>query len=145
MWRVGVLWGSLKITDLFLLFMRYQFIPYNPKLKELARQLRKNMTRGEVILWQRLKCKQLRGYDFDRQRPIDQFIVDFYCKQLMLAIEIDGSSHDSQQAQQRDRQRQSRLESLGVRFLRFRESEVRNNTDAVVDAIESWIITHSSP
>jgi very-short-patch-repair endonuclease len=125
--------------------MRYQFLPYNPKLKELARQLRKNMTRGEVILWQRLKCKQLRGYDFDRQRPIDQFIVDFYCKQLMLAIEIDGSSHDSQQAQQRDRQRQSRLESLGVRFLRFRESEVCKNTDAVVDAIESWIITHSSP
>lgn len=125
--------------------MRYQFLPYDPKLKELARQLRKNMTRGEVILWQRLKCKQVRGYDFDRQRPIDQFIVDFYCKQLMLAIEIDGSSHDSQQAQQRDRQRQSRLESLGVRFLRFRESEVRNNTDAVVDAIESWIITHSSP
>ena len=125
--------------------MRYQFLPYNPKLKELARRLRKNMTRGEVILWQRLKCKQVRGYDFDRQRPIDQFIVDFYCKQLMLAIEIDGSSHDSEQAQQRDRERQSRLESLGVRFLRFRESEVRNNTDAVVDAIESWIITHSSP
>lgn len=125
--------------------MRYQFLPYDPKLKELARQLRKNMTRGEVILWQRLKCKQVRGYDFDRQRPIDQFIVDFYCKQLMLAIEIDGSSHDSEQAQQRDHERQSRLESLGVRFLRFRESEACNNTDAVVDAIESWIITHSSP
>ena len=129
----------------FSYFMRYPILPYNPKLKELARQLRKNMTRGEVILWQRLKRKQLRGYDFDRQRPIDQFIVDFYCKQLMLAIEIDGSSHDSEEAQQRDRQRQSRLESLGVRFLRFRESEVCKNTDAVVDAIESWIITHSSP
>ena len=61
---------------------------------------------------------------FDRQRPIDQFIVDFYCKKLMLAIEIDGSSHDSSEAQKRDAERQGRLESLGVRFLRFREEEV---------------------
>jgi very-short-patch-repair endonuclease len=56
------------------------------------------MTLGEVLLWQRLKRKQMRGFDFDRQRPIYRYIVDFYCKDLKLAIEIDGSSHDSEEA-----------------------------------------------
>ena len=122
--------------------MRHRIIPYNPILKERARRLRKNMTPGEVKLWQYLKRKQLRGYDFDRQRPIDQFIVDFYCKQLMLAIEIDGSSHDSAEAQRRDHDRQTQLEALGVRFLRFREGEVRRNVAGVVGAIEAWILAH---
>lgn len=82
------------------------------------------------------------GYDFDRQRPIDQFIVDFYCKQLMLAIEIDGSSHDSEQSQAKDRDRQARLEALGVKFLRFREADVHRDIDGVVGAIAAWIVTH---
>jgi very-short-patch-repair endonuclease len=115
-------------------------IPYKPYLKELARKLRKNMTLGEVILWKHLKGKQMHGYDFDRQRPIDRFIVDFYCKDLKLAIEIDGSSHDSEEAQQRDRERQARLESLGVRFLRFRDEDVRGRTAEVVAAIEEWVL-----
>lgn len=83
------------------------------------------------------------GYDFDRQRPIDQFIVDFYCKRLMLAIEIDGSSHDSQERQHRDGERQARLESLGVRFLRFREEEVCREIEGVLRVIEEWV--HSPP
>lgn len=118
--------------------MPVKIIPYNPILKERARQLRKNMTPGEVTLWKYLKGKQMCGYDFDRQRPIDQFIVDFYCKKLMLAIEIDGSSHDSP-AQKRDQIRQGRLESLGVRFLRFREEEVRREVEGVLKVIENWI------
>ena len=120
-----------------------RIIPYNPKLKDRARQLRQNMTPGEIKLWQRLKGKQLCGYDFDRQRPIDQFIVDFYCKQLMLAIEIDGSSHDSDVARIKDQERQARLESFGVRFLRFREAAVHENIEGVVAAIEAWIVAHS--
>lgn len=74
------------------------------------------MTPGEVSLWQYLKKKQLLGYDFDRQRPIDQFIVDFYCKALKLAIEIDGASHNGEAAQAQDRERQDRLESRGIHF-----------------------------
>ncbi len=97
--------------------MKTKIIPYNPLLKERARQLRQNMTPGEITLWKHLKGKQMCGYDFDRQRPIDQFIVDFYCKKLMLAIEIDGFSHDSKEAQEHDLERQARLESLGVQFL----------------------------
>jgi very-short-patch-repair endonuclease len=66
--------------------MRRKIIPYNPKLKPLASELRKNMTLSEVLLWNELKQKKMKGYDFDRQRPIDNFIVDFYCKDLMLGL-----------------------------------------------------------
>ncbi|MEO0395523.1 MAG: endonuclease domain-containing protein [Cyanobacteria bacterium P01_A01_bin.137] len=120
--------------------MKHPIIPYNSKLKERARQLRQNMTQGEIILWQQLKRKQMMGYDFDRQRPIDQFIVDFYCKALHLAIEIDGSSHDSLEAQAKDQERQAILEALGIRFLRFRDQDVKQNIDAVCQVIKQWII-----
>ena len=70
-----------------------KIIPYNPKLKAFARNLRNDSTYTEILLWNYLKGKQMRGFDFDRQRPIDNFIVDFYCKDLQLAIEVDGESH----------------------------------------------------
>ena len=124
--------------------MKVKIIPYDPILKERAKKLRKNMTPGEIILWKHLKGKQMCNCDFDRQRPIDRFIVDFYCKKLMLAIEIDGSSHDSPEAQARDRERQTRLESLGVRFLRFREEEVRSRVEGVLEVIENWIRNNSN-
>jgi very-short-patch-repair endonuclease len=118
---------------------RREIIGYERYLKELARKLRQNMTLGEVLLWQCLKRKQMRGYDFDRQRPIDRYIVDFYCKDLKLAIEIDGSSHDGEEAKVNDDIRQERLESLGVRFLRFTDADVKRNMEMVVDSIELWI------
>ena len=118
---------------------RREIIDYDRYLKELARKLRQNMTLGEVLLWQRLKRKQIRGYDFDRQRPIDRYIVDFYCKDLKLAIEIDGSSHDGEEAKVNDDIRQERLESLGVRFLRFTDADVKRNMEMVVSSIDRWI------
>ncbi|MDP2993407.1 MAG: DUF559 domain-containing protein, partial [Deltaproteobacteria bacterium] len=66
---------------------------YNPKLKELARRLRNSSTLSEVLLWNHLKGKQMKGYDFHRQKPIDNYIVDFFCTKLRLIIEIDGDSH----------------------------------------------------
>jgi very-short-patch-repair endonuclease len=119
------------------IFRRREIIEYEQYLKKLARKLRQNMTLGEVLLWQRLKRKQMRGYDFDRQRPIDRYIVDFYCKNLKLAIEIDGSSHDSEEAKVNDEIRQERLEVLGVRFLRFTDADVKRNMEMVVDSIAS--------
>jgi very-short-patch-repair endonuclease len=68
-------------------------LPYNPKLKILARRLRNNSTLAEVLLWQNIKGKSY-GYEFHRQLPIDEFIVDFYCHELHLAIEIDGDTHN---------------------------------------------------
>ena len=119
--------------------MKNKIIPYNPKLKQVARMLRKNMTLSEILLWQEIRGKRIMGYDFDRQRPIDEFVVDFYCKELMLAIEIDGDTHNSPRVEQNDRKRQNRLESLGVKFLRFDDLDVKTNIDVVIEKIEKWI------
>jgi very-short-patch-repair endonuclease len=119
--------------------MHRKIIPYNPRLKELARQLRSNLTRTEAMLWEHLENKQLRGYDFDRQRPVDEYIVDFFCKDLLLAIEIDGASHDHPDAFLEDLTRQQRLESLGIRLLRFTDQDVHQDPAAAARAIEDWI------
>jgi very-short-patch-repair endonuclease len=119
--------------------MKRKIIPYNQKLKPLAKALRQNMTFAEVVLWNELKQKKMLGYDFDRQRPIDNFIVDFYCKDLMLAIEIDGISHFSEEALFEDKVRQEKLESYGISFLRFADEDVRTDTANVVSEIEGWI------
>lgn len=96
------------------------------------------MTLSEVLLWNELKGKQL-GFQFSRQIPIDNFIVDFYCKDLMLALEIDGSSHHPEIQQIKDKVRQERLESLGVHFLRFDDLDVKKNIKWVVNEIYQWI------
>ncbi|QEM14120.1 endonuclease domain-containing protein [Mucilaginibacter rubeus] len=118
-----------------------KIIPYNPKLKAIARKLRKEMTFGEVILWNELKENKLLGFDFDRQRCMDNYIVDFYCKELMLAIEIDGRYHNYEDILIRDDARQAKLESFGVRFLRFTEADVKDDLSNVLRAIEGMIIT----
>ncbi|MDP4268785.1 MAG: endonuclease domain-containing protein [Bacteroidota bacterium] len=117
--------------------MRRKIIPYNPNLKVLAKQLRENMTLSEVLLWDELKQKRMLGMDFDRQRPMLNYIVDFYCKELMLAIEIDGDSHDFKYEE--DRIRQKEIEKEGVTFLRFDDIEVKHNMNNVLRTIESWI------
>ena len=98
------------------------------------------MTLSEILLWNELKNKQLFGYDFHRQKPIDEFVVDFFCPKLLLAIEIDGDSHEGRL--ERDSQRQRDIEKFGVRFLRFSDEEVKQNLEAVVDAIVIWIEKH---
>jgi very-short-patch-repair endonuclease len=98
------------------------------------------MTLGEVLLWNHLKGKKRGGLDFHRQTPIDLFIVDFFCPDLALAIEIDGSTHDFKV--DRDQTRQRRLQELGVRFLRLSEQEVRRDPLAVVESIDRWIAEH---
>jgi very-short-patch-repair endonuclease len=118
--------------------MKYKIIPYNPNLKPLARKLRQDMTLSEVLLWNELNGKKMHGFDFDRQRPIDNFIVDFYCKELNLAIEIDGDSHDYKFEE--DLKRQQKLESLGVHFLRFLDIDVKKDIDNVLSEIELWVL-----
>jgi very-short-patch-repair endonuclease len=118
--------------------MKRRIIPYNPILKERAKELRKNSTLAEILLWDNLRGNQLLGYDFDRQRPIDNYIVDFYCKDLSLAIEIDGESHHGNE--KKDNQRDKRLNNLGVEVLRFDNLEVLYHTEFVLQKIEKWII-----
>jgi very-short-patch-repair endonuclease len=119
--------------------MKNKHIPYKPYLKELARQLRNNSTLGEVLLWQELKGGALLGLDFHRQKPLDNYIVDFYCAELQLAIEIDGDSHDY--GFDEDMARQRRLEALGVRFLRFTDREVKRGMTNVLRTIEGWVLS----
>ena len=124
--------------------MRRQIIPYNPMLKELAKKLRKNMTFSEVKLWNELKNGRMMGYDFDRQRPIGNYIVDFYCKDLKLALEVDGITHLDEKVILKDEIRQDELERLGVNFLRFDAMLIVNKVESVLKEIESWIIEYES-
>ena len=119
--------------------MQRKIIPYNPKLKELAKQLRQNMTFSEVKLWNELKNGQLMGYDFDRQRPIGNYIVDFFCKDLQLAIEVDGVTHLDEKIIEKDIVRQEDIESYGVNFLRFDALLVGNKGEASSREIIYWI------
>ena len=119
--------------------MKRPVIPYTPKLTQLARLLRKNSTLSEILLWKHLRGKQMKGYDFHRQKPLDNYIVDFFCNELMLAIEIDGSSHELEGAYERDQERQQKLESLGISFLRFDDRMVKQDMKSVLLAIELWI------
>ena len=116
---------------------RRKILPYNPKLKQFARNLRNHSTKSEVLLWNYLKGKQIKGYDFHRQKPIGNFIVDFFCNELSLAIEIDGESHYGNE--EKDELRQKEIEKLGVKFLRFDESQIYYNLDGVVKTIEEWV------
>ena len=95
-----------------------KIIPYNPDLVPFAKKLRNNMTMGEIALWRELKNKKL-GVRFSRQIPLDNYIVDFYCKELQLAIEVDGSVHFLEGHPEKDTIRQNRLEYLGIYFIRF--------------------------
>lgn len=97
------------------------------------------MILAEILLWKQLKNKQLLEYDFHRQKPIDEFVVDFFCPKLLLAIEIDGDSHEGKLT--KDSQRQRDIEKFSIQFLRFSDEEVKQNLEGVVDSIAHWIQT----
>ena len=122
--------------------LRRQIIPYNLLLKQRARELRSNMTFSEVKLWNELKNGKMLGYDFDRQRPIGNYVVDFYCKELKLALEVDGITHSDENAILKDKKRQEELESVGVIFLRFDALLIVNKVECVVREIENWILAY---
>ena len=110
---------------------------YNPYLKEKARELRNNSTLGEILLWKKLKGKQCYGFDFHRQKPILNYIVDFYCSKLKLIIEVDGYSHNFKAEE--DKKRDIDLTELGFTVLRFSEGEVRHNLDLVLNSLSTFI------
>ena len=126
--------------------MKNKLIPYNPKLKAYARQLRNNSTFAEVLLWQKIKQRAL-GIQFHRQVPLLEYIVDFYCHELQLAIEIDGDSHDYKY--EYDARRQGLLEKQGVVFIRFSDADVKYNMFSVemalVEKIDELYIKEKTP
>jgi very-short-patch-repair endonuclease len=110
---------------------RRKIIPYNPKLKELARTLRNNSTKSEILLWNYLKGKQMMGYDFHRQKPINNYILDFFCHELMLGIELDGYSYTLEEVYEKDKVKEQKMNELGIHVLRFDDKEVYDDMNNV--------------
>ncbi|RGD91682.1 endonuclease domain-containing protein [Acinetobacter sp. SWAC57] len=109
--------------------------PYNNNLKQPSRDLRNNMTDAEQLLWQRIRRKQILGLQFYRQKPILNFIVDFYCPSVSLVIECDGGQHYTAEGLEADRVRDEALAELGLTVLRFDNRQVLTEIDAVVEKI----------
>ncbi len=116
-----------------------KMLPYNTGLKKFARDLRKNITEAESFLWMRLRKRQIENLQFYRQRIICNYIVDFYCPQAKLVIEIDGSQHYSEEGMAKDRERDNHLTDLGMTVLRFSAREVFTNTEGVMECIYSYL------
>ncbi len=114
---------------------------YNKKLKPLARNLRNDSTKAEVRMWcELLRNKQMLGFLFWRQRAIDKYIADFFCKELQLVIEIDGRTHDWEDVIKKDKEKQDMLQSLGYTVMRFTNQEVMYQIENVSRAIQNWIV-----
>ncbi len=114
---------------------KYMSLPYNPALKERARELRKAGNLSEVLLWNQLKNKQLFGLDFDRQKIIGNYIVDFYCAEKELVLEIDGSSHDYKV--EYDALRDAFLTGLGLTVIHILDIDVKTNLSGVMLFLQS--------
>ncbi len=97
--------------------------------------LRHQQTPEESILWQRLRNRKLNGFRFVRQFSVDQFVLDFYCPDCLLGIEIDGSQHFTDEGRKNDAERTKMLETRNIRVIRFRNDEIRDSLDVVVEAI----------
>ncbi len=118
--------------------MKNNIITYNPKLKILARKLRKQGVLSEVLLWKKIKNKSL-GVEFHRQVPIDNYIVDFFCHELMLAVEIDGKSHEMSEIEKNDILREQKLILLGIKIIRFQEISIFKNMNDVIRCLQAKI------
>jgi very-short-patch-repair endonuclease len=121
------------------LIFSHQFLPYNAQLKQNSKSLRKAENLAEVLLWNELRAGTFLGHKFQRQKPILNYIVDFYCKALNLVIEIDGSSHESAQAILYDAERDRQMQVIGLTILRISDTDVKNNMYNALRAIENCI------
>ncbi|MDB5206065.1 MAG: hypothetical protein JWR72_1140 [Flavisolibacter sp.] len=115
------------------------YLPYNKTLKQFSHDLRNHSTLGEILLWQKLRARSMMGYQFDRQKPLENFIVDFYCQALKLVIEIDGGYHNNKEVHENDLLREAELKNWRLNFLRFGEMEVRTQIQNVLLSIEAYV------
>ena len=97
------------------------------------------MPKAETVLWLKLKNKQRKGFKFRRQYSVNKYIVDFYCPELKLAVEVDGDSHYFDSNIESDKKRQEYIESQGISVLRFTNNDVYKNLDEVLSTIEKYI------
>jgi very-short-patch-repair endonuclease len=116
-----------------------------PRLRELARNMRRNPTEAENVLWQHLRNKKLEGRIFRRQHPIDIFIVDFYCHSEQLIIEVDGGIHEETDIKTRDQGRTDEMERFDLRVIRFTNEDILKNMESVLRMIKENFLPSSRP
>ncbi len=121
----------------------YFNLPYNPKLKERAKELRKAGNLSEVLFWQQVKNKKFKGYDFDRQKIIGNYIVDFYCTNCNVIIEIDGSSHDDKQDY--DAKRDKYFKNLGLEVIHINDLDIKKNLNGVMEMLLNHLALKEPP
>lgn len=109
-------------------------LPYNPRLKDFSRQLRQGGIMAEALLWKQLKARQI-GFQFNRQKPILNYIADFYCKEVGVVVEIDGSSHDTPEAQLKDKERDRQMRVIGLEIIRVSDRDVLRDAVRVAEFI----------
>jgi len=114
-------------------------LPFNSKLKPLARNLRANMTDAEQLIWSKVRRKQIDNFQFYRQKNIGQYIVDFYCPRGKLIVEIDGGQHYENEGMKKDQERDRYLQKLGFTVQRFSDIDVLKNIDGVVETIHEQL------
>ncbi|MBN1473578.1 MAG: endonuclease domain-containing protein [Syntrophaceae bacterium] len=114
-------------------------LQYNKKLKTLARNLRKSMTDAEILVWSKIRRKQIKGMQFYRQKTIGNYIVDFYCPKGKLVVEIDGGQHYINTGRKKDLDRDYQLQLMGLSVLRFSDFDVLRNIDGVLEKILSCL------
>jgi len=110
-----------------------------PEAFSKAQKLRKNLTKSEKLLWEKLSKNQFHGFKFRRQHPIHIFIADFYCHKLKLIIEIDGEYHENEKQKLLDEQRTELLEKQGLKIIRFTNEEIASNIEEVIKKLESYL------
>lgn len=118
------------------------YIPYYYNLVPRARSLRRKQTRAETIFWEAIRGKKYLGLKFTRQKPLYRYIVDFYCAELKLAIEIDGSSHYGSEKAAQDRFRTNYLKDRGIKIRRYTNEEVINDIDLVLENLKQYIAVY---
>ncbi|MBP6979375.1 MAG: endonuclease domain-containing protein [Bacteroidales bacterium] len=106
------------------------------EMLRIAGELRKEMTQAEKILWEQLRNKQLLGFRFRRQHPIGEIVVDFFCYEALLVVEVDGDVHNTPYQKERDRERSNILKSFGIKEVRFRNEEIMNDLQNVLTKIK---------
>ena len=110
-------------------------LKYNKNIKQISRALRKNMTKEEIVLWSKIKGKQIKETQFYRQRPIGNYIADFYCPKEKLIIEVDGNQHYEEESIKKDKIRDEYFENLGLKVLRFTNLDILKNLNGVLEKI----------
>jgi very-short-patch-repair endonuclease len=115
----------------------YMSLPFNPKLKERAKALRKAGNLAEVLFWKKVKNKQFKDYDFDRQKIIGNYIVDFFCTNCNVVIEIDGSSHIGKE--EYDAERDAYLVNLRLTVIHIQAEDVLRDVDGVVEMLRGHL------